>query len=217
MKSETKYVSYLRVSTNRQGIDGLGIEAQRQSVRMVFGEPIKECVEVESGRNNKRPELLKAIEVCKKEGATLVIAKLDRLSRNPMFVFTLRDSGVKFVTADNPHANELTINLLAVIAGDEVARTRDRVKKALAVKKQQLALEGKKLGCPAITKTGRTIKEVMLENRKARVYYKPDPSKVHTLKVLKEAGEPISKLQEVAKDLFGKSLSSVTIYKYLQL
>jgi len=213
---ETKYVGYFRVSTKDQGESGLGLQSQRQSVNKMFGECIAEFTEVESGRKKNRPELLKAIEMCKQKGATLVVAKLDRLSRDPLFVFTLRDSGVKFIAADNVHANDLTIGLLAVIAGNEATLIRTRTKAALAVKKQQLALEGKRLGCPNLTSTGRTIQEVIAENRKCRVYSKPDSEKVRTLKILKDAGQPMDEVQRVATQLFGKTISKVTIYSYLK-
>jgi len=142
-----KYVGYYRVSTQKQGNSGLGLEAQRTDVcRFISkdGELIAEYQDIESGKNNNRPSLINAIEECKKSGATLLIAKLDRLSRNASFVFTLRDSKVNFVCCDMPDANSVTIGIMAVLAQDERERTSHRTKSALAELKKQ----GKKLGSP---------------------------------------------------------------------
>lgn len=118
-----KYVAYYRVSTDRQGASGLGLEAQRDAVLSYLNGgswTLKgEFVEVESGRTQRRPELMKALEVCRKEKATLVVAKLDRLYRNLHAMTSLMQAGIDFVAADNPHANKLTIHLLAAIAEHE--------------------------------------------------------------------------------------------------
>ncbi|SFF36436.1 recombinase family protein [Spirosoma endophyticum] len=112
-----KYVAYYRVSTKAQGESGLGLEAQRSSVAgFVKGGVLAEFTEVESGKNNQRVQLGAAIDCAKKEGAILVIAKLDRLSRNASFIFTLRDSGVNFQCVDMPDANTLTIGIFATLA-----------------------------------------------------------------------------------------------------
>src|SRR4051794_19793144 len=108
-----KFVSYLRVSTDKQGRSGLGLEAQRQAVdRFLNGGNwalVAEYVEKESGKHANRPKLKAALAHAKATGATLVIAKLDRLSRNLAFIAALMDAGVDFVAADNPHANRLTV------------------------------------------------------------------------------------------------------------
>jgi DNA invertase Pin-like site-specific DNA recombinase len=143
-----KFISYLRVSTERQGRNGLGIEAQRQAVRDFLDggrwQLIGEHVEVETGKNDDRPELKKALHLAKVTGATLVIAKLDRLSRNLAFIANLQDSNAKFVCADMPDANELTIHLFAAIAQHERKLISQRTKAALAAVKAR----GKKLGNP---------------------------------------------------------------------
>src|SRR4030095_6427931 len=117
----TKFVAYLRVSTQRQGRSGLGLEAQRESVRQFVASRngtiiAPEYVEVESGKTNDRPQLAKALKRCRLTGATLVVARLDRLSRNAAFLITLRDSSVQFVAVDMPEANTMTVGVLAVVA-----------------------------------------------------------------------------------------------------
>ena len=138
-----RYVSYLRVSTNRQGHDGLGIEAQREAVRRYLDKGswqlLAEYVEVESGKVNSRPELEKARHHCKVTGARLVIAKLDRLSRDARFLLSLRDSRTKFVAADIPDATDTVVGIMAVLAEDERVRTSGRTKDALAAIKRKLA------------------------------------------------------------------------------
>src|SRR6266699_2013274 len=118
-----KFVAYFRVSTDRQGKSGLGLEAQRESVLNYLDGGrwalIAEFTEIESGKRNDRPELEKALAACRKQKAKLVIAKLDRLSRNLAFIATLMDSGVEFIAVDNPHANKLTVHILAAVAQHE--------------------------------------------------------------------------------------------------
>lgn len=142
-----KYISYYRVSTQKQGNSGLGIEAQKSAVSNFlnsYDELIDEFTDIESGKKNDRPNLLKAIELCKRHEAILLIAKLDRLSRNAAFIFMLKDSHVKFKCVDMPDANSVTIGIMAVLAQDERERTSQRTKDALAELKRQ----GKKLGTP---------------------------------------------------------------------
>ncbi|MDO1451840.1 recombinase family protein [Rhodocytophaga aerolata] len=140
-----KYVSYFRVSTFKQGQSGLGMAAQRRAVAGYVKDPtliLEEFVEVESGKNDDRPELYKAIDVAKLKGACLLIAKLDRLSRDAAFIFTLRKTGVDFVCADMPEANTLTIGIFAVLAQHERELISSRTKAALSAKKER----GEKMG-----------------------------------------------------------------------
>ena len=132
-----KFVAYLRVSTAKQGRSGLGLDAQQDSVRRLVKERggriiAPEFVEVETGKRNDRPELAKALKRCRATGATLVVAKLDRLSRNAAFLMTLRDSGVQFVAADLPEANTMTVGVMAVVAQHEREAISARTKAALA-------------------------------------------------------------------------------------
>ena len=144
--SDGKFVSYYRVSTERQGQSGLGLEAQKEAVNRWLGtnqhELVSEHVKIESGRCDIRPELAAAIKDAKKAGATLVIAKLDRLARDIYTISRLMRSGVKFVAVDNPHANELTVHLLAVMAEHEAKQISERTKAALKAAKAR----GVKLG-----------------------------------------------------------------------
>src|SRR5262245_1740912 len=116
-----KYVAYYRVSTRKQGDSGLGLEAQRSAVQQFTSRDtlLAEFTEVESGKRDDRPQLAAALLHARLTGATLIVAKLDRLSRNVAFLATLQDSGARFVAADNPQANELTIHILAAVAQAE--------------------------------------------------------------------------------------------------
>jgi DNA invertase Pin-like site-specific DNA recombinase len=141
-----KFVAYYRVSTKRQGESGLGLEAQKCAVTGYLNGGqctlIDEFVEVESGAKNNRPKLTEALDLCKRQGATLVIAKLDRLARNVAFVANLMNSKVEFIAVDFPTANRLTIHILAAVAEHERDMISKRIIEALQVAKRN----GKKLG-----------------------------------------------------------------------
>ena len=143
-----KFVSYLRVSTDQQGRSGLGLEAQRQAVTHYLDggswELLDEYVEVEGGKHLDRPQLKKAMHHALVTGATLIIAKLDRLSRDAHFLLGLQKEGVKFVCADMPEANETMVGFMAVMAEHEGRMISRRTKEALAVAKAR----GVKLGNP---------------------------------------------------------------------
>jgi DNA invertase Pin-like site-specific DNA recombinase len=146
----SKFVAYYRVSTDKQGKSGLGLEAQRQAVEQYLNggkwSLAGEFTEVESGKRNKRPELEKALIACKRQKAKLVIAKLDRLSRNLAFIAALMESGVEFVAVDNPHANKLTVHILAAVAQHEREMIAQRTKDALqAAKARGVVLGNPKL------------------------------------------------------------------------
>ncbi len=147
-----KFVAYYRVSTQRQGRSGLGLEAQRDAVRALIncngGRLLEEITEIESGKRNDRPELRRAICRAKVSGARLIIAKLDRLSRNASFLLHLRDSGVRFIAADLPNADETVVGIMAVIAQREREMIAQRTREALAVARKRLAERGRFLGNP---------------------------------------------------------------------
>jgi DNA invertase Pin-like site-specific DNA recombinase len=145
----TKAVAYYRVSTAKQGSSGLGLDAQRAAVEALCSSRGWEIIappfqEIESGKRDDRPELAAALERCKVTGAILVVAKLDRLSRNVAFLAALQDSGVRFVAADMPEANELTVHIMAAVAQAERKAISARTKAALAAAKAR----GQKLGNP---------------------------------------------------------------------
>jgi DNA invertase Pin-like site-specific DNA recombinase len=144
--ADGKWISYLRVSTDRQGTSGLGIEAQRHSVETFLNggrwKLIKEFVEVESGKRADRPKLAEALTACRLHGAKLVIARLDRLSRDAHFLLGLDKAGVDFVAADMPHANRLTVGVMALVAEEERKHISANTKAALAAAKAR----GVKLG-----------------------------------------------------------------------
>ena len=146
-----KFVAYYRVSTDRQGQSGLGLEAQKKAVLDYLNggkwQLVGEFVEVESGKKSNRVELTKALATCKQHGATLVIAKLDRLSRNVAFVSNLMESGVEFVACDNPHATKFIIHILAAVAEHEREQISARTTAALAAAKRR----GVKLGTHGAT------------------------------------------------------------------
>ena len=123
--------------TDRQGRSGLGLEAQQAAVTGYLGAaaPIAEFTEIETGNRNDRPELKQALALCRKRKARLVIAKLDRLSRNLAFIATLMDAGVEFVAVDNPNATRLTLHILAAVAEHEREMIADRTKAALRAAK----------------------------------------------------------------------------------
>lgn len=165
----TKFVTYYRVSTTKQGESGLGLEAQQIAVRAHLehskGVEIATFTEVETGKNNKRPKLQEALLRCRQTRATLLVAKFDRLSRNAAFLLALRDSGLEFVAADMPTANNLTIGVLAVVAEHEREMISKRTKEALAAAKAR----GTKLGNPKI-KAGDDYAASIAREQAARVY-----------------------------------------------
>jgi DNA invertase Pin-like site-specific DNA recombinase len=141
-----KFIAYYRVSTARQGASGLGLEAQQEAVRAHLNggnwQLVAEVVEVESGKRNDRPKLAEALRLCRMHGATLIIAKLDRLARNVAFISNLMESRVEFTAVDFPQANRLTVHILAAVAEHEAAMISARTKAALAAAKAR----GTKLG-----------------------------------------------------------------------
>jgi DNA invertase Pin-like site-specific DNA recombinase len=138
-KAPMKAISYIRVSTQKQGKSGLGLEAQVAAIDAYTGQNGLEIVatyrEIESGKVNDRPQLAKALAHAKKAKAALVVAKLDRLARNVAFVSQVMDSGVEFVACDNPFATRLTLHILAAVAEHEAAMIAARTKAALAAAK----------------------------------------------------------------------------------
>lgn len=145
--AEGRFVTYCRVSTKRQGDSGLGLEAQRKAVETYLNggdwQLCGEFVEIESGKSDtNRPQLQRAIQACRVYGAKLLIAKFDRLSRDAHFLLGLEKAGIEFVACDNPHANRLTVGIMALVADEERRAISSRTKAALAAAKAR----GVKLG-----------------------------------------------------------------------
>jgi len=140
----TKYIAYYRVSTKAQGQSGLGLEAQQALVAPYADDILHAFTEVESGKNDDRPQLAAALELCRELGASILIAKIDRLSRDAAFLLTLRKAGVDIIAADMPNAGTLEFGVRAVVAQHEREQISQRTKAALAAAKQR----GIKLGSP---------------------------------------------------------------------
>jgi len=142
-----KFIGYCRVSTAKQRSSGLGLEAQRETIKQYLDggdwQLIGEFIDVESGKNNDRPELAKALKDCQLTGATLLVAKLDRLSRDIHFITSLEKAGIEFTVCDFPTANRFTIHIFAALAQYERELISQRTKAALAAKKARGAELGK--------------------------------------------------------------------------
>jgi DNA invertase Pin-like site-specific DNA recombinase len=169
---QDKWISYLRVSTGRQGRSGLGLEAQRAAVESFLNgrnwKLVKEFVEVESGKNDDRPVLAQALKACRLYGAKLVIAKLDRLSRDAHFLLGLSKAGVDFVAADMPNANTLTVGIMAMVAQEERRMISERTKAALAAAKRRGVQLGGDRGVAMTTKTRKAGQEANRARAAAR-------------------------------------------------
>lgn len=190
----TKYAHYLRVSTAKQGIDGYGIDAQRVAIARYT--PAAEFIEVESGKRKDRPELLRALEFCKKNKAVLVVAKLDRLARNVAFVSMLMESGVEFVCADFPTANRLTIHVLAAVAEHEASMISARTKAGLAAAKVRGVILGKTMDASKRT-TAMANRSKAADDNAAKV--------AGTINSLKTGG---ATLQRIANELNNMSVTT---------
>jgi DNA invertase Pin-like site-specific DNA recombinase len=172
-----KFVSYLRVSTQRQGKSGLGLEAQRETVAGYLNggswSLIQEVVEVESGKRSDRPELAKALSLCRLHRATLLVAKLDRLARNVAFISALMEAGVKFVAVDLPQANELTVHIMAAMAEYEAKAISARTKAALqAAKARGTQLGGLRWDINNVSAKGRV--EAIKARKQTAMKYRAD-------------------------------------------
>jgi DNA invertase Pin-like site-specific DNA recombinase len=151
------FISYLRVSTDKQGRSGLGVAAQRQAVAtcVAGGRLLAEYLEIESGRKNDRPQLAAALAHARATGATLIIAKLDRLSRSVYFISSLMAAGVDFLACDLPMADKLTIHVLAAVAEHEREMISARTKAAMAAAKARGVRFGNPYGARALRAAGK--------------------------------------------------------------
>lgn len=201
-----RYVAYLRVSTAKQGASGLGLDAQRRAVADYLagtgGDLVATFEEIESGKRNDRPALEQAIERCRLTGARLLIAKLDRLSRNAAFLLTLKDSGVSFVAADMPDANDLTIGIMAVIAQGEREAISARTKAALGSIKARLAAQEEYVS----RRSGAPIRR--LGNPQGLSVSRPD---LGAAAVVRKADAFAERVRPIAADLRGQGLSLAAV------
>jgi DNA invertase Pin-like site-specific DNA recombinase len=168
-----KFVSYLRVSTARQGISGLGLEAQREAVSGYLNggnwQLVQEVVEIESGKRNDRPAIAEALRLCRKHRATLVIAKLDRLARNVAFISNLMESGVEFVAVDMPQANRFVVHILAAVAEQEAEAISRRTRAALAAAKARgTKLGGRRMSAERFAEIGAAARNLRMEKAAGR-------------------------------------------------
>jgi DNA invertase Pin-like site-specific DNA recombinase len=201
--AEGRFVSYLRVSTDRQGKSGLGLEAQRKAVEDFLNggswKLIDEFIEIESGKRDDRPKLAEALARCRLHNATLVIAKLDRLSRDAHFLLGLQKAGVKFVAADMPEANEMVVGIMAVVAQAERKMISVRTKAALAAAKAR----GKRLGKPENLKN----QEAGRERGRARRTMIADERVVDLRPIIADVkASGASSLRQIAAGLNGRGI-----------
>jgi len=186
-----KFIAYYRVSTQKQGIDGNGMGAQKEAVRRYLEslncELLANFEEVESGSNNERPQLTAAIKMAKARKAILVIAKLDRISRNASFLMKLQDSGIDFVACDMPNADKFTVGILALVAQRERELISQRTKAGLAVAKSR----GVTLGNP---NAARAWKKAVVAIQDGKRRFATD-----AMKIIREIqGTGVSKLSRIA-------------------
>lgn len=159
----TPFIAYYRVSTDKQGRSGLGLDAQKQAVAEFVqgrGNILYEFTEIESGKKSDRPQLAEALAMCRRHKAKLIIAKLDRLARNVHFISGLMESNVDFIAVDMPEANRLTIHILAAVAEHEREMISQRTKAALAAAK----VKGVRLGNPTPLPASRKARTVWSTN-----------------------------------------------------
>ncbi len=196
--ADERFVAYLRVSTQKQGYSGLGLEAQREIIKNYLREkkPIFEYIEVESGRKTDkgRPKLKEALTQCRTYGAKLIVAKLDRLARNVSFLSALLDSDVEIVFCDFPQANKMVLNILASISQYEAELISTRTRQALAAKKAR----GCKLGNPEhlLDKHQAAIVKSNQTNRRKAADNPNNKRAVAMLKVLAAQGMTLTEMTE---------------------
>lgn len=207
------YVAYYRVSTNKQGISGLGLEAQQKSVQDFCSKGIivQEFIEVESGKKAKRPELLKALALCKEKNYTLIIAKLDRLARNVLFTATLMESKVKFKAVDMPEADTFTIHIIAAVAEREAKMASDRTIAAI----QARIARGEKHGERKTAKKGSLkARQIARMGGKAREYEKPPLTTLELISMYSSNGYTVRQISDKLLDL-EISVSKSTVSKWM--
>lgn len=195
---KTTYVAYLRQSTKKQEISGLGIEAQREIIQKFLGQekPVAEYVETESGKKTDRPKLAEALALCRKTKSTLIVAKLDRLSRNVAFTSKLLESDVEIKFCDFPEANRLVLHIIASIAEYEAGLISQRTKQSLKAKKAR----GIQLGKPE-NLTNNLDRAIDNSKRAIQNKAKNNPNNKRAVAMLKVLVEQELSLSEMARRL----------------
>lgn len=213
-----KAVGYYRVSTHYQEQHGSGLDSQRHFVHEYIQQRhlqlVAEFTEVESGRKIDRPQLQAAIAKAKQESAVLIIASLDRLSRNAAFTMTLHKSGVNFVAADMPGANSLTIGIMALVAQDESERHSQRIKRAMALAKQR----GARFGCAANLTEEAKLKGPLSVHNQAVEHYKLISGYIQLLRQQNYSFQKIANQlnAEGHVTLRGKPFSAMQVFRIVQ-
>lgn len=228
VKRMKKTVAYYRVSTQRQGVSGLGLESQKQSVQSFVNQNKSEIVadftEIESGKKNNRAQLMAALQLCKETGATLVIAKLDRLSRDLSFIAELQKSGIEFIACDMPSANKFTVQIMAAFAQHEREMISDRVKSSLKVAKER----GKLIGNPqfrnAKKRDGVLLEYSLKGVESIKANARKNENNVRAISLIKEMRKNNSSWSEITQNLNksnyktakGKSFQIVQVQRLAQ-
>ena len=191
-------MAYLRQSTKKQEISGLGIEAQREIIQKFLGQekPVAEYVETESGKKTDRPKLTEALALCRKTKSTLIVAKLDRLSRNVAFTSKLLESDVEIKFCDFPEANRLVLHIIASIAEYEAGLISQRTKQSLKAKKARGILLGKPENL-----TNNLDRAIENSKRAIRKKAKDNPNNKRAVAMLKVLVEQELSLSEMARRL----------------
>ena len=213
MENSIEYVAYLRVSTQKQGYSGLGIDAQKEIIQNYLSDkiPIAEYIEIESGRKTDRgrPKLKEALDLCRKTGAKLIVAKLDRLARNVAFLSQLLESDVDIIFCDFPAATKMVLHIIAAISQYEAELVATRTKQALAAKKAQ----GYTLGNPEhlMDKLDEAVaKSVETNKRKAE----ENPNNKRAAAMLKVLAKEGRTLQEMADYLNEQGFTTSKGYRF---
>ena len=221
MKELKKYVAYLRVSTQRQGVSGLGLEAQREIIQnyLHHTKPIAEFIEVESGRRNNRPKLAEALALCKKEGCHLIVAKLDRLSRSVSFLSQLLESDIEIAFCDFPQANKMMLHIVSAIAQYEAELIATRTRQALAAKKSR----GHKLGNPEhLLDQHQQAIQRSVETNQAKANENPNNKRaVAMLRILVKECKTLQQMADILNDegfttSMGYKFKASTTYKIIK-
>ena len=211
---EQTYIAYLRQSTQKQEISGLGIEAQREIIRNYLKnkKTVAEYIETESGRKSDRPKLAEALELCRKTNSILIVAKLDRLSRNVAFTSKLLESDVEIIFCDFPEANKLVLHIISSIAEYEANLISQRTKQSLKAKKAR----GMKLGKPEnlMNNLGRAI---MNSNRTNHQKALDNPNNKRAMALLKKLVKEERSLSEMARILNSEGFVTAILLKRYDL